>query len=69
MIASVMRKHRLAVKRYPQIRTAMLVFALLAMVSGGPAGLFSAMIDNHAPVKGGAILSAGIAASFWESVP
>jgi hypothetical protein len=56
MIAYVMTKHRLAMKRYPQIRTAVLVFALVALVSGGIAGFFGAMIDNHAPVKGGATI-------------
>ena len=56
MIAYVMTKHRLTMKKYPQIRTALLVFALVALVSGGIAGFFGAMIDNHAPVKGGATI-------------
>jgi hypothetical protein len=53
MVAYVMTRHRLAMMKYPQIRTAVLVFALVALVSGGVAGFFGAMIDNHAPVKGG----------------
>lgn len=56
MVAYVLTKHRLAMKTYPQIRTAVLGFALVALVSGGIAGFFGAMIDNHAPVKGGAMI-------------
>ncbi|HET7215994.1 MAG TPA: hypothetical protein VJW77_01035 [Terriglobia bacterium] len=56
MVAYVMAKHRLVMKKYPEIRTALLVFALAALVSGGIAGFFGAMIDNHAPVKGGATI-------------
>ena len=56
MVAYVMAKQRLVMKKYPQIRTAVLVFALVALVSGGIAGFFGAMIDNHAPVKGGATI-------------
>jgi hypothetical protein len=56
MVAYVLIKHRLAMKKYPQIRTAVLVFALVALLSGGIAGFFGAMIDNHAPVKGGATI-------------
>jgi len=53
MVAYVLTKHRLAMKKYPQIRSAVLVFALVALVSASVAGIFGAMIDNHAPVKGG----------------
>ncbi len=56
MVAYVLTKHRLAMKRYPQIHTAVLVFALVALLSGSIAGFFGAMIDNHAPVKGGATI-------------
>lgn len=56
MVAYILTKHHLAMKRYPQIRTAALVFTLVALLSGGIAGLFGAMIDNHAPVKGGATI-------------
>ena len=56
MVAYVMAKQQLVMKKYPQIRTAVLVFALVALVSGGIAGFFGAMIDNHAPVKGGATI-------------
>jgi hypothetical protein len=53
MVAYVLTKHRLALNKYPQIRSAVLVFALVALLAGGIAGFFGAMIDNHAPVKGG----------------
>jgi hypothetical protein len=56
MVAYVMAQHRLAMQKYPQIRAAVLVFALVALVSGGIAGFFGAIIDNHAPVKGGATI-------------
>ena len=56
MVAYVLTRQRLAMKRYPQIRTAALVFTLVALLSGGIAGFFGAMIDNHAPVKGGAMI-------------
>ena len=56
MVAYVMAKHRLAMRKSLEIRRAVLVFALVALVSGGIAGLFGAMIDNHAPVKGGTTL-------------
>lgn len=56
MVAYVMAKQRQVMKSFPQIRTAVLVFALVALVSGGIAGFFGAMIDNHAPVKGGSTI-------------
>jgi hypothetical protein len=56
MVAYVMAKHRLVMKKYQQVRAAVLVFALVALMSGGLAGFFGAMIDNHAPVKGGATI-------------
>ena len=56
MVTYVMAKHRLVMRKSPQIRTAVLVFALIALLSGGIAGFFGAMIDNHAPVKGGATI-------------
>ena len=56
MVAYVLTKHRSAMKSYPQIRTAALVFTLVALLSGGIAGMFGAVIDNHAPVKGGATI-------------
>lgn len=55
-VAYVMAKQRLVMQKYPQIRTAALVFTLVALLSGGIAGFFGALIDNHAPVKGGATI-------------
>ena len=56
MVAYVMIKHRMSMRKSPEIRRAVMVFALVTLVSGGIAGFFGAMIDNHAPIKGGATL-------------
>jgi len=51
--ADVMINQRSAMKAYPQIRKAILVFALVAFASAGTAALFGAMISKNAPVNGG----------------
>ena len=53
MVAYVLTTQRPALKRYPQIRSAVLVFALIALFSAGVAGFFGAMINKNAPVEGG----------------
>jgi hypothetical protein len=53
MAAYVMVNQRSAMKGYRQIRTAILVFALVAFASAGTAALFGAMINKQAPVNGG----------------
>lgn len=53
MAAYVMISQRPAMKAYPQIRRAVLVFVLVAFVSAGTAALFGAMISKNAPVNGG----------------
>jgi hypothetical protein len=53
MVAYVLTKQRSAIKAYPQIRKAVLAFALIAFASAVIAALFGAMINKHAPTKGG----------------
>jgi|SRR5579872_4395729 len=53
MVAYLLTKQRLAVKRYPEIRKAVLIFALIAFGAAGVAAFFGAMINKHAPVTGG----------------
>lgn len=51
MIAYVYTKQRAAMKKYPQVRNAVLLFAFVALAAAGVAGLFGAMINKRAPVK------------------
>jgi hypothetical protein len=53
MFAYIATTQRSAMKAYPQIRRAVLIFALVAFASAGAAAFFGAMINKHAPVKGG----------------
>lgn len=53
MVAYVLTSQRPAMKRYPQVRNAVLAFAFIALVSAGIATFFGAMINKHAPVDGG----------------
>ncbi len=53
MVAYVLIKHRLIMNKYPEVRSAVLVFALAALLASGIAGFFGGLIDSHAPVKGG----------------
>lgn len=53
MVAYVLIKERSAVARHPQVRRAVLTFALVAFASASVAAFFGAMISKHAPVKGG----------------
>lgn len=56
MVAYVLTKHQLVTRKNPQIRTAVLLFALVALFAGSVAGFFGAMIVDHAPVNGGATI-------------
>lgn len=53
MVAYVLSTQRLALKKHPQARNAVLVFAFAALASAGIAAFFGAMISKHAPVEGG----------------
>lgn len=56
MVAYVLIRCRRSMKEHPQIRRAVLVFALVAFVSAGVAGFFGAMLNKHAPVRGGSTI-------------
>ena len=53
MVAYVLTKYRLSMREHPQVRTAVLVFALVAFGAAGVAGFFGAMLNKYAPVNGG----------------
>lgn len=53
MVAYVMTKQRSVMKAHPEVRKAVMTFALVAFASAAIAGLFGAMINKHAPVEGG----------------
>jgi hypothetical protein len=53
MVAYILTRQRSAMKRESQIRKAVLTFAFVALACAGIAALFGAMINKHAPVKGG----------------
>ena len=53
MVAYVLTKYRLSIREHPQVRNAVLVFALAALGSAGIAGFFGAMLNKYAPVNGG----------------
>lgn len=54
MIVYVLTTQRSAMKAYAQLRKAVITFALVAFASAAIAAFFGAMINKHAPVKGGA---------------
>jgi len=53
MVAYVFAKYRMSMQEHPQVRKAVLVFALTAFGAAGVAGFFGAMINKYAPVNGG----------------
>jgi hypothetical protein len=54
MVAYVMTSQRAAMRTHARIRKAVVTFALVAFASCAIAAFFGAMINKHAPVKGGA---------------
>jgi hypothetical protein len=56
MVAYVMTKYRLSIREHPQVRTAVLVFALAALGAAGVAGFFGAMLNKYAPINGGSTI-------------
>jgi len=56
MVAHVFIHYRRSMQEHPQVRRAVLVFALAAFASAGVAGLFGAMLDKYAPVNGGSTI-------------
>ncbi|MGD1102470.1 MAG: hypothetical protein ABSA59_10425 [Terriglobia bacterium] len=53
MVAYVLTKYRLSMREHPQVRTTVLVFALVAFGAAGVAGFLGAMLNKYAPVNGG----------------
>ena len=53
MVAYVLTKYRLSIREHPQVRTAVLAFALVAFGAAGVAGFLGAMLNKYAPVNGG----------------
>lgn len=53
MVAYTSIKYGSSIRKHPQLRNALLVFALIAFFAAGVAGYFGAEIDDHAPVHGG----------------
>ncbi|MFZ0959695.1 MAG: hypothetical protein WAO35_02230 [Terriglobia bacterium] len=53
MVAYVLTKYKRSIREHPQVRSAVLVFALAALAAGGVAGFFGAMLNKYAPVNGG----------------
>jgi hypothetical protein len=56
MVAYVWVKYKGRLRDHRQIRSAVLWFALSALVAAGVAGTFGAMINKYAPVQGGAMV-------------
>lgn len=56
MVAWVLIRYRRSMREHPQVRTAVLVFALVAFGAVGVAGFFGAMLNKHAPVRGGSTI-------------
>ncbi len=56
MVAYVLTKYRLSMREHPQVRKAVLAFAVVALGAAGIAGLFGAMLNKYAPVNGGSTI-------------
>ena len=53
MVAYVLVKYRGSIRHHPGLRRAVIAFAVVALLAGGIAGCFGALIDKAAPVEGG----------------
>lgn len=53
MVTYVSIKYGSSIRKHPQLRSALLVFAIVSLFAAGVAGYFGAEIDDHAPVHGG----------------
>ena len=53
MVAYIMTTYRRSMQDHPQVRRAVLVFAVVALGAAGVAGFFGAMLNKYAPVTGG----------------
>ncbi len=57
MVAFVFTRYGRELGRHRQLRNAVLGFALVSFAAAGVAGFFGAMLNKHAPVQGGAVIS------------
>jgi hypothetical protein len=55
MAASVLIQYGQSIRQHPQMRKAVHGFVVVALLSAMIAGYFGAMLNKHAPVRGGAI--------------
>lgn len=53
MVAYVLAKYRGAIKQHPDIKRAVIAFAMIALLASGIASFWGATIDEAAPVRGG----------------
>lgn len=56
MAAGIAVQYGAKLKSHAQLRSAVLVFVVVSLVSAGIAGVFGAMIDEKAPVEGGPMI-------------
>ena len=56
MVAYVTMKYGRALAKLPHLRTAVLVFTVIAFVATGIAGAFGAFLNKYAPVRGGSVI-------------
>ena len=56
LVAFVFARYGRELKRYRQLRAAVLSFAMVSFVSAGIAGFWGAMINKYAPVQGGSTI-------------
>ncbi len=56
MAAAVFIRYGRNLKRHPELRNAVLGFALISFLAAGIAGFFGAMLNKNAPVDGGATI-------------
>jgi hypothetical protein len=59
MVAFVFARYGRELGRHRQLRAAVLGFAMMSFLAAGVAGFFGAMINKHAPVQGGVVISFG----------
>ncbi len=57
MVAFVFGRYGRNLGSHRQLRAAVLCFAMVSFLAAGVAGFFGAMINKHAPVQGGAVIS------------
>lgn len=56
MVAYVLAKYRGGIRQHPRVKRAVIAFTVVALLAGGVAGGFGALIDKAAPVEGGGVV-------------